>query len=87
MPAAARSIARPPSTEPVKLTKLNRPSEISAEVVPWSRKTLMKTSSGTPASTKARTIRSPTSSVCAACLMTTVFPAIRAGATVLIAVM
>jgi hypothetical protein len=34
VPAAARSIERPPSTEPVKLMKLNWPSAISAEVVP-----------------------------------------------------
>ena len=35
---------------------------------------------------KARTRRSPASSVCVACLMITALPAIRAGATVLIAV-
>ncbi len=86
VPAAARSMARPPFTDPVKLMKSKAPSPISVSVVAWSRKKFWKTSAGTPASAKARTIRSPTSSVCVACLITTALPAISAGATVLIAV-
>ncbi len=86
MPAAARSMVRPPATDPVKLTKSKAPAAIRSSVVRWSRNRLTNTSSGTPASTKARTMRSPASSVCVACLMTTALPAIRAGATVLMAV-
>ena len=44
------------------------------------------TSVGTPASAKALTSRSPASRVCVACFSMTAFPAISAGATVLMLV-
>ena len=88
MPAAARSIACPPATEPVKFTCPNARSAISCDVVSWSRKTFANTSPGTPAaSTNAAAMRSPTSSVWVACLSTTALPAISAGTTVFTAVM
>ena len=85
-PAAARSMACPPPTEPVKFTKLNARAAIRLSVVAWSSTTFWNTSAGTPASWKAWARRSPTRRVCEACFKTTVFPAIKAGARVLMVV-
>ncbi len=84
VPAAARSISRPPRTLPVKLMKSKPRSAISSAVVAWSRKRLLKRPSGRWAKAWAR--RSPASGVWLACFSTTALPAISAGTMVLIAV-
>jgi len=53
LPAAARSIALPPATEPVKFTKLMRGSAIRCSVSPWVRSRNWNRPSGSPAALKA----------------------------------
>jgi len=86
VPAAAFSIARPPATEPVKLQWSTLPDASSLSVCPWLMTRFWNRPFGRPALSKAAWKRSPTSSVCAACLRITALPAISAGTMVLTAV-
>ena len=86
VPAAAFSMARPPATEPVKLTWSILPEPSSFSVWAWFITMFWNTPFGRPAFSNACAKRSPTSSVCAACFRMTVLPAISAGTMVLTAV-
>jgi hypothetical protein len=79
VPAAARSMACPPPTEPVKLMKSKAAfgdQRLGALVI---EEDVLEQAAGTPAFGEGRTSRSPASSVCVACLRMTELPAISAG--------
>jgi hypothetical protein len=82
-----RSIRRPPSTEPVKLMWSICPDPISFSVSAWLSTRFWNSPSGSPAAAmNASAKRSPTSSVCEACLRMIELPAISPGTIELIAV-
>ena len=78
-PAAARSTARPPSTDPVKQTKSMPREPIIDWVDSWERWRNENTDSGRPARRAAASKRSAQSGVCALCLRITELPASSAG--------
>jgi hypothetical protein len=79
VPAMARSIWRPPSTDPVKGTWSTRRARSISAVWSWVSTRLRNRPSGRPAASAAIWKRSPTSNVWLACFRITALPAMSAG--------